>query len=288
MASKQGNLEPELLAKKALVMLSEQFPVDYKRAVADSTKQNAIKMAAHNTAVELCQTIQNVRVKKIKSLNAFSHLSKERVDKIRSSLRNQTFVTTLSTDAHGIPRMSFIREAKQFRPSILLKSGTDVKKASYLQIASIVVECIILVLDIIGVHVPADQKLIKDAVAIVVKHLSKSQKLIEDVDRLSEAYKEGNYTEMAKKMFIIVVDCVHEGIFWDITKTLLSGKAWYDWVITAGRIAVFIALLVETGGNTEIAKLIAIVLNAADFLIKLSNLSSLNVLLVIKRCICKL
>lgn len=159
-------------------------------------------------------------------------------------------------------------------PAITLGSLGNLKQASDYQIASIVVEAIILVLELIGVEIPDDEEEIKKVIDIVIIELEKDHKLLEDVEQIRK--DKDNYPAMAKDIFVLVVDTFEDGIFWQIVKALLSNMPWYEWVATSAQIAAFIAMLVATGGIADIALLVAKLVNAAFFLEKLVNLGTLS------------
>ncbi|CAC5413451.1 unnamed protein product [Mytilus coruscus] len=154
------------------------------------------------------------------------------------------------------------RNGNEMYPAITLGSLGNLKQASDYQIASIIVEAIILVLELIGVAIPDDEE--KD-----------HKLLLEDVEQIRK--DKDDYPAMAKDIFVLVVDTFEEGgIFWQIVKALLSNMPWYEWVATSAQIAAFIAMLVATGGIADIALLVAKLADAAFFLEKLVNVETFS------------
>lgn len=111
-------------------------------------------------------------------------------------------------------------------PTTTLGSSGNLKQASDLQTASIVVEAIILVLEIIGIEIPDDENEVKKVINIVIEELGRYNTLLQDVEKIRN--DRDDLPAIAKDIFVLVVDAFHDGIFWKIVKALLSDMPWYD------------------------------------------------------------
>ncbi|XP_041457485.1 uncharacterized protein LOC121409643 [Lytechinus variegatus] len=260
----------EFITKAALHTVMERFPDDYKKA-SDQGKIKELRKATEVTVSEVNQML-HAREKGFKLKDVLVQLPGDRINGMAKALGKKTFEMT--TDGQVV---KVTRDGAMFLPDISLTClNSNRNKASKLQIASIVVECVILILELIGVDIPDDEEEVKKAIQIALDDLDKSKTLINDVDKIQKDYEKGDYPAMAKDMFVLVVDSFHEDIFWDMTKALLSGMPWYDWIITSAQIAAFIAMLVATEGVAEIAELVVELTKAAFFLEKLANLVNLK------------
>ncbi|XP_063956667.1 uncharacterized protein LOC135154453 [Lytechinus pictus] len=260
----------EFKAKAALHTVMERFPDDYKRA-SDEGKIEELRKASEATLIEVNQML-HAREKGYKLKDVLAQLPGDRINGMARALGKKTFVMTVEGQVAKVTR-----DGAMFLPDINLTClSSNRNKASQLQIASIVVECIILLLELIGINIPDDEEEVKRAIQIALDALGKSKTLIDDVDKIQKDCKNGDYLAMAKDMIVLVVDSFNEDVFWDITEALLSEMKWYDWIITSAQIAAFIAMLVATEGVAEIAELVAELADAAFFLEKLANLANLQ------------
>lgn len=255
------------IIKAAIETAREQCP---EKTLDQNTVANARQKAA-STVNDLSQILHKIRKEGKNGEEVVSHLTPERISKIKKALDMKTYQININEKQK---KAQIKRNGKDMYPAITLGSLGNFKQASDYQIASIVVEAIILVLELIGVEIPDDEEEIKKVIDIVIIELEKDHKLLEDVEQIRK--DKDNYPAMAKDIFVLVVDTFEDGIFWQIVKTLLSNMPWYEWVATSAQIAAFIAMLVATGGIADIALLVAKLVNAAFFLEKLVNLGTLS------------
>lgn len=255
------------IIKAAIETAREQCP---EKTLDQNTVANARQKAA-STVNDLSQILHKIRKEGKNGEEVVSHLTPERISKLKKALDMKTFQININEKEK---KAQIKRNGKDMYPAITLGSLGNFKQASDYQIASIVVEAIILVLELIGVEIPDDEEEIKKVIDIVIIELDKDHKLLEDVEQIRK--DKDNYPAMAKDIFVLVVDTFEDGIFWQIVKALLSNMPWYEWVATSAQIAAFIAMLVATGGIADIAILVAKLVNAAFFLEKLVNLGTLS------------
>ncbi|CAC5413453.1 unnamed protein product [Mytilus coruscus] len=268
MASKTTDkLFHSFITKAAIETAREQCP---KKTLDKKTVED-IRNKAESTVKELSQTLHNIRKEGKIGEKTVSHLTSERITKMTKALDMKTYQININEKEK---KAQIKRNGKEMYPAIALGSSGNIMQASDLQTASIVVEAIILVLEIIGIEIPDDEEEVKKVINIVIEELGNDNTLLQDVEQIRK--DQDDFPAMAKDIFVLVVDCFEDGIFWKIVKALLSDMPWYDWILTSAQIAAFIAMLVATGGLADIALLVTKLVNAAFFLEKLVNLGTFS------------
>lgn len=262
MASKSVNIDQ--IVKDALSTVAQKYPEDYKKlSSAQSTK---VSEAGRETVSKLLTCLNR---KGEKSINDLPHVG---LDKMK---KNYTYVMTIRSD-QGRKLVKITRDGKEFSPTIDLSSQIGVVQAIDAQTVSILIEAVILVLQLIGIHIQDDQATINRAVGVARSALEKSDVVVTEVDAIIAAYRNGSMRSVATAVLRLVIGLHREGVLWDIIRQLLSSMNWYEWILTAVQIAAFIATLVATDGIASIAELVLEVINAAFFLAKLANMATLN------------
>lgn len=260
-----SKLLQEFLTKAAIETAREQCP---DKTFDEKTVQD-IRDNAKSAVEEISQILHKIRNEGKKGAEAVVHLTPERITKMKTALDIKTYEVKINEKEK---KAQFLRNGNEMYPAIPLDTAGHLNQASDLEIASIVVESIILILEIIGVGVPDDEEDVKKAIGIAVQALSKDSDLLQDVDKIKNDMN--NYPAMAKDIFLLVIDTVNDGVFWAVVKALLSNMPWYDWVLTSAKIAAFIVTLIATDGLAEIAELVAILADASFFMEKLANLGT--------------
>lgn len=257
----------EFMTKAAIQTVIDEFPEQN----FDQETIQRMRKEAESTVKELTETLHKIKTEERRGEDAVSHLSAERIEKMKKALDMKTFEIRI-TEAEK--KAEIRRNGNVMYPSISLDTVANINQATNLQIASIVVEALIVVLDLVGVNIPDDAETIRRVIDVVVNQLGKSNNLQNDVEQIRE--DRGDYLAMARDIFTLVIDTFYDGIFWSITKALLYQMSWTDWIISAGRISAFLATLVGTGGLAQLSSLVTELVNAAFFLQKLVNLGNLQ------------
>lgn len=255
------------ITKAAIETAREQCP----DKTLDKKTVEEIRNKAESTVKELSQTLHNIRKGGQKGEQAVSHLTPKRITKMKKALDMKTYQININEREK---KAQIKRNGKEMYPTITLGSSGNLKQASDLQTASIVVEAIILVLEIIGIAIPDDEEEVKKVIKVVIEELGRDNTLLQDVEQIRKDHCD--FPAMAKDIFMLVVDCFEDGLFWKIVKALLSDMPWYDWILTSAKIAAFITMLVATGGLADIAVLVTELVDATFFLEKLSNLGTFS------------
>lgn len=148
--------------------------------------------------------------------------------------------------------------------------------ATWLEIASIIVEAVCLVLSIVGFAPKPGSKQIAKAAEAIVKKVSKSSALQRAVAKVAEAFKSGSRWDQATSIFNLLKDIYAAGLISTIVKILFKDLPWYEYAYMVVKAIAYIAAAVLTDGLALIAKLVLILGDAVEFAIKLANLDKLN------------
>ena len=193
------------------------------------------------------------------------HLSEERIDMIKKAFQMETF--TMHADEKNDDLYHVTRAGKQFQPSIKVSADPDVP--AILQAASIVIECFILVLNVVGVsvHIGDMSKVVKVVVAI----LKQTPSLLKVIRRLVDNWSSADGMQKGRLIWDVIVDAFKSGVFWDIIKSVLAGMSAFDWALTAAKIAGTIVAAVATGGLAIAVKISLAVVDAVKLVQKVVN-----------------
>ena len=108
----------------------------------------------------------------------------------------------------------------------------------YVQVASIVIEGVLLVLRIIGLKVSVSKALLKKATEELVEELGTSSTFRKAVEEFVKSWDSasGNI-DKAKVLFYLLKDTYSLGILWKLIKLLCSKMTWWDWTKAAALIS---------------------------------------------------
>ena len=172
------------------------------------------------------------------------------------------------------------RDGKEFMPSINLKAMglKGVMDASWLQMASVIVEAVLLVLSAVGIKVSVSESVIQSTAEEVVGTVESSSLLQKALQQLEEAFENGSAYDKAKAIFYLIKDSYSAGILWTIIKSLCSNMSTLDWLKTAGIVTAMIIAALATDGAALIAKIVLALNSAYEFAKKVANLVELKAL----------
>ena len=161
--------------------------------------------------------------------------------------------------------------------TIQLNTQANIDYAYYLQVASIILEGILLVLAVVGLKVPISKVIIKKASKELVEELVASSAFRDAIKRFLKSWKTASgVIDKAKALFYLLKDTYSLGILWNIIKTLFSNMGWWDWIKAAAVITAQIIAAFATGGLALIAKIALALKSAYDFIKKIANLQTLE------------
>ena len=257
--------------------LQTRAPDEFRKLTQDQLEE--LKTAARNAAEEEVKLSKVLHASlshgEIESILE-KHLPKERVELIKNGLTIPTYQMRLSKQPEGHVRVDITRDGTELMPSFLLSTNADLLKASWIQIASIVVEAVLLVLSAVGVKVSADKYVIKKVAEEIVGTIESSSLLQQAVKQLEEAFQSGSAWEKAKAIFYLIKDSYSAGILWQIIKGLCENMSTSDWIKTAAIVSAEIIAALATDGAALIAKIVLALNSAYEFIKKLTNLQELN------------
>ena len=142
--------------------------------------------------------------------------------------------------------------------------------------ASIIVEAVLLVLQVVGIKVAVSEQVITRTAEEIIPVVASSSQLQKAITALEEASEVGSKWDMAKAIFNLIIDSYSASILWKIIKSLCSNMSTWDWIKTAGIVTTMIVAALATDGAALIAKIILALNSAYDFINKLTNLSQLK------------
>ena len=270
----------------ALAHIKKYAPHEFEDLLSDPMKKEALVHAARKAAEEEVNLAEEIRAGPCDDIEArlLKHLPKHRVDPIKTGLEVPTYGLDIrKTHESGRPQVNITRDGKPFlMESIELNSAAAFAKASWIQIASIVVEAILLVLQAVGIKVAVSKQAIAKTAEEIIPVIESSSQIQKAVQALEEAAKGGSKLEIAKAIFYLINDIYSysASILWKIIKGLCSNMSTWDWIKTAGIVTAVIIAAFATDGMALIAKIkIVLALNSAyEFMKKLTNLQDVKVL----------
>jgi hypothetical protein len=161
--------------------------------------------------------------------------------------------------------------------TIQLDSKENTSYAYYMELASIIIEGIMLVMTIIGLKIPISNQLINKVSDKVVEELEQSSAFQKAVENFIESWDDASGgLDKAKALFHLLKDTYSLGILWSTIKLLCSEMTWWDWTKAAALIAAQLVAAFATDGVALIAKIALALKSAYDFGDKIVNLKKLT------------
>lgn len=195
---------------------------------------------------------------------------------IKSGLTIPTYQMRLNKRPDGHVWADITRDGNEFMPSIKLDTLAAMDKASWMQIASVIVEAVLLVLSAVGIKLSISESVITKTAEEVVGVVESSSALQKAVQQLKVAFAGGSAWEKAKAIFYLIKDSYSAGILWKIIKSLCSNMSTWEWIKTAGIVTAMIIAALATDGLALIAKIVLALNSAYEFAKKVVNLTELD------------
>jgi len=277
----------ERAVNAALQDVEKYAPKEYKKILlADPVKKEEFKKAAKEAAEEEVKLAAEFASKGqrisedciVEQLKM--HYSADRLELIKTGLQVPTYRVDIGKEQDGYHWVHITRDGKKFMDPIRLDSLASINKAKYIQIASIIVEAVLLVLQAVGIKVAVSESTILKTAEEIMPVVEQSSALQNAVQALKEAVAGGSNWEIAKAIFYLIKDSYSAGILWQIIKGLCSNMSTWDWLKTAGIVSAMIVAALATDGAALIAKIVLALNSAYEFIKKLTNLSELETIAV--------
>ena len=265
----------------ALADIRKFAPEEYKQLESDPSKKQEIIKAVREAAMEHLKLAEEFRMQPTENKIAdhlAKHLPSHRVEMIKTGLQVPTYRLDITKKDDGHHWVDITRDGKEFMPSKKLNTIKAVDVTSWIQIASIVVEAVLLVVQAVGIKVAVSTSTITKTAEEIIPVIESSSQLQKAVQALEEAAKGGSKWEIAKAIFRLIKDSYSAGILWKIIKGLCSNMSWWDWTKTGAIVSAMIIAALATDGVALIAKIVLALNSAYEFIKKLTNLGELNAL----------
>ena len=262
----------------ALADIKKFAPNEFRELEANPAQKQAVIKAAKEAAVEHLKLAEEFRTRPSENVaeRLAKHLPKHRLELIETGLQVPTYRLDISKKDDGHHWVDITRDGKEFMPSRKLNTVESVNATSWIQIASIVVEAVLLVLQAVGIKVAVSEQAIMKTAEEIIPVIESSSQLQKAVQALEEAAKGGSMYEIAKAIFALIKDSYSASILWKIIKGLCSNMSTWDWVKTAGIVSAMIVAALATDGVALIAKVLLALNSAYEFIKKLTNLQELK------------
>lgn len=260
----------------ALAEIKKFAPDQFAKLEANpSKKAEIIKAARDNLTMHLNLAAEHPPMGK-EAEHLAKHLPKQRVKLIEKGLQVPTYRLDITQKADGHHWVDITRGGNEFMPSKKLDTTAAIDATSWLQMASIIVEAVLLVLNAVGVEIPDNAQIIKKVAEEIVDTIEKSLTLQKDIQALEDAAKSGSSLNVAKAIFVLIGDCFSGGILWNIIKGLCVNMSWWDWTQTAVVVSAEVIAALATDGGALIVEIVVALKDAVQFMGKLTNLAELR------------
>ena len=255
---------------KQILQADPQKKEVFRKAVKEAAEEE-VKLAAEFGA----KTCTPEDIAKI--LNKYGY-SKDRLELVKSALQVPTYRLDISKKQDGHHWVDITRNEKKFMDSVRLENLASINQSKWVQMASIIVEAVLLVLQAVGIKVAVSESTIMKTADEIIPVIQKSSQLQKAIEALKEAANGGSKWEIAKAIFVLIKDSYSASILWKIIKSLCSNMSTWDWIKTAGIVTAMIIAAVGTDGVALIAKIVLALNSAYEFIKKLTNLRELDVI----------
>ena len=262
----------------ALADIEKYAAEEFEKLKKDPSIKQSVVQAARDAATEHLKLAEEFRTKPTENIEErlSKHLPKHRVDLIKTGLQVPTYQVNIAKRSDGHHWVDIVRDGKPFMESRKLDTAASINKTSWIQIASIIIEAVLLVLQAVGIKVAVSEQVIQRTAEEIIPIVESSSQLQKAVEALEEAAKGGSKWEIAKAIFRLIKDSYSASILWKIIKSLCSNMSTLDWIKTAGIVTAMIVAALATDGAALIAKIVLALNSAYEFIKKLTNLQILK------------
>lgn len=262
----------EKIVDEVLGYIEQHDPETFQKINANSAMKDEIVSVIKETAQT--ERRQSEELKHHDGDVTKLNLPEESLSTIKDGLRMATFRVNIGD---GVASLKF-PDGTDFK-TIHLDSDANMDAAHAAQVASIVIEAEILVLNILGIKVPIPASIIAKATAWVEKEYGSNSGFRLAVDLFVKAWKSAqDINGKAKAIFDLLVAMHKLGLFWKLTKILLSELSYSAWLKIAAKITALLVATFASDGIALIAKIALALGPAYEFNKKLDNLQTINTL----------
>ena len=189
---------------------------------------------------------------------------------MRDNLLNSTYVTEVVGT-----RFTARRDGELIIQLDRIDTPAENATATWVQMASIVAEAIFFVMAVLTAAPRPTGVAFNRAIQAITTATANNSAFRNAVNALQAANREGVWA-LAKGVFGVIVASNIGGLVSQVVDILLSEVAWYQYALMALQILAYIGAAFLTGGIAVIAKLASILINAAEFVLKVTNLKAIE------------
>ena len=263
--------------KEALQDIEKNAPEVFKKLSADPKALDEVKDAARQIAAEELKMSEHFPCTESEIATQLSkHLPETRVKAIKEGLAIPTYQMRLNKRPDGKVWADITREGKTFMPSVQLDTTSNIDIATYIQMASIIVEAVLLGMSAAGITVEVSDAVIQQTAEEGVTAVESSSVLQQAVQNLEEAFENGTALQKATAIFNLIKDTKSANILWTIVKGLCKNMSWVDWLKTSAMVSAMLVAVLATDGVALIAKIVLALNSAYEFVKKVANISELK------------
>lgn len=201
-----------------------------------------------------------------------SHLPQERIDLIRHSFDIHTFHPSVDKERKTC---AFLKEGTVVWPTISLDSSHGLREANNTTRASILVECIVFIVSVVG-YTPSEKE-IAAAVDVAANWLRNETTV--DLKSIFETMKQAvlrkEYARLAQLILKLLTSLFSgaRAVFMLIVKTMMSHMGLFDYVNFIAKLVAFIVAIIRTRGAAFVARIAELVTKSSGFLLKFVDLT---------------
>lgn len=196
-----------------------------------------------------------------------SDLPKDRIDLIRHSFDIHTFHPSVDKERKTC---AFLKDGTVVWPTMSLDSMHGLREAKITTRASILVECIIFIVRVVGYDPP--QKAIAAAVDVAANWLRNETTI--DLKSIFEAMMQAVFFREYARLALLILKLITtmfsgaRALFLQIVKTMMSNMQLFDYMKFIAKLVTFIVAIILTGGAAFVARIAELVTESSGFLLK--------------------
>lgn len=253
--------------------IKKHDPESHQKLVADSSKKEELTKKIRQIAED--EISQGEELKRNGNDVTKLVLPEGRLESIQNGLKMATYEFQIKEHPNRVAHLKFAQSGAHFK-TINLDSIENCNSAYNLQLASIVIETVLLCMQALDIYVDADEEVIENAAERIVADIQNNPAFQRAVVKFVEKWNEAaNALEKATALFGLLKETYAVGILWTCIKALCSKMTWWQWVISGAEIVAMVVASIATDGVALIAKLALSVKSAYDFVQKIANLGQL-------------
>ena len=264
----------------ALEQIEKNSPEEFSKLNADPKLKDSIIKAARETATEQVKLAQEFASRPDQDIRnrLAKYLPEDRIKLIEGALSIPTFRVEITKKEDGKHGVQFTRDGAEFLSGKQLTTVADIESTTFIQMASILVEAVLLVMQAVGIKISPSSSTIEATVKDTVTAIKNSSKLQRAIAQFIDSWEKagGNALSKSKAIFYLIKESNAGGILGTIIKELCRNMTWQDWLKTSAKVAAMIIAALATEGTALIAEIALIVLSAIDFARKIANLVQLE------------